>query len=251
MANSDKNILITPNIASATGTYPNIKFTGSGNTPITLNVLDDNSLAFSGSAGQLFSIANTMSGTIFSVNDVSGIPSVEILDTGLIKLAQYSGNIAVGVSSSTARLTVKSNSTSVNTQEWQDTSGNTVASIGPSGTVGGAAFDIYPIDDMALYFDGIQRRFIPRYQGTQITTTNPFRLLLSINGIIQSVDTPEQVWFSMLPRYGFILDSDGYIAFSEVVPAGSTFDGRVMPGSNTTTVTKNYPFRAADILLGD
>lgn len=250
MANSDKNILITPNISAATGTYPTIRFTGSGNTPITLSVLDDNSLSFTGSAGQLFSITNSLTGTIFSVNDVSGIPQIDIADTGLLRLVPYGGTVALGTTTSTARLTVKSASTSLNTQEWQDTSGNTVASISSTGNLGGSAFDVYPLDDISIYFNGIDRRFIPKYAGTQITPLNPFRLLLSVNGIIQTVDTPEYVWQSMLPRYGFMVDSDGYIAFHEQVPAGSTFDARLMPGSSTTTVTKNYPFKAADILLG-
>jgi hypothetical protein len=250
MANSDKNILITPNVNAATGTQPNIRFTGSGNTPITLSVLDDNSLSFSGSAGQLFSITNSLSGTIFSVNDVSGIPQIDVADTGLLRLVPFGGTVAIGTTSSTARLTVKSSSTSVNTQEWQDTSGNTVASISSTGNLGGAGFDIYPLDDISIYFDGRERRFTPRYAGVQITPLNPFRLLLSVNGIIQTVDTPDYVWQSMLPRYGFMVDSDGLIAFHEQVPAGSTFDARLMPGSSTTTVTKNYPFKAADILLG-
>ena len=250
MANADKNILITPNIGAANGTLPTIRFTGQVNTPITLSVLDDNSLSFTGSAGQLFSITNSLTGTLFSVNDVSGIPSVEILDTGLIKLAQYSGTVGIGVSSSVARLTVKSASTSLNTQEWQDTLGNTVGSISSTGNLGGSAFDIIPIDDISIYFDGIEKRFTLRYQGAQITPLNGFRLLLTINGIIQSVDTPEYVWQSMLPRFGFFIDSDGLINFHEQVPQGSTFDARLLPGASTTTVTKNYPFKAADILLG-
>jgi hypothetical protein len=45
------------------------------------------------------SITNTLSGTIFSVNDVSGIPSISVQDTGLVRIAQYSGFIAYGVSS--------------------------------------------------------------------------------------------------------------------------------------------------------
>jgi hypothetical protein len=105
MANSDKNILITPSTSSATGIYPSIKMTGSGNTPITLSVLDDNSLSFSGSAGQLFSISNSLTGSIFSVNDISGIPSIEVIDSGLIKLNQYSGQIVIG---SSAAITVSS-----------------------------------------------------------------------------------------------------------------------------------------------
>lgn len=250
MANSDKNILITPNIGSATGTYPNIKFTGVNNLPITLNVLDDSSLTFSGSSGQLFSITNSLTGTIFSVNDVSGIPQIDVADTGLLRLVPYGGTVAVGTTTSTARLTVKSAGTSVNTQEWQDAAGNTVASISSAGNLGGSAFDIYPLDDISIYFNGIEKRFLPKYQGVQISPLNGFRLLLTINGIIQSIDAPELVWQSMLPKYGFYIDSDGYIAFHEQVPSGFSFEARLMPGASTTTVTKNYPFKAADILLG-
>jgi len=62
--------------------------------------LDAGTLSFEGTVGQLFSITNSMTGTIFSVNDISGIPSIEVLDTGVVKLAQYSGFVAYGVSPS-------------------------------------------------------------------------------------------------------------------------------------------------------
>ena len=248
MANSDKNILITPNVGSASN--PTIRFTGSDNSPITLRVLDSATLSFEGSTGQLFSITDGFTGTIFSVNDISGIPSIEVLDTGLVKLSQYIGNVSIGSSTSTAKLTVKTSSTYSTIQEWQNSSGESIASISASGSLNGSAFDIYPIDDISIYFDGREKRFLPRYQGVQITPINGFRLLLTVNGIIQSVDTPEYVWQSMLPRYGFFIDSDGYIAFHEQVPTGSSFEARLLPGSSTTKVTKNYPFKAADILLG-
>ncbi len=104
MALSDKNIIITPNIGSASD--PKIQFSGAdastGAQTITLNVYPTSGgmLSFEGSSGQLFSITNSLSGTIYSVNDISGIPSIEVLDSGLIKLAQYSGNVAIGSSSS-------------------------------------------------------------------------------------------------------------------------------------------------------
>jgi hypothetical protein len=63
---------------------------------ISSNMLNGGTLSFEGSSGQLFSISDSMSGTIFSVNDVSGIPSIEVLDTGLIKLAEYNGNVVLG-----------------------------------------------------------------------------------------------------------------------------------------------------------
>jgi hypothetical protein len=100
MALTDKDILITPNKGQTA--EPKIEFKGASSTvgaqTISLNVYptDNGTISFEGTAGQLFSITNSLSGTIYSVNDVSGIPSIEVLDTGLIKLGQYNGNILLG-----------------------------------------------------------------------------------------------------------------------------------------------------------
>jgi hypothetical protein len=100
MALNDKNIVIIPNIGQ--NSEPQIIFSGAdANTSaqnITLKAYptSNGTLSFEGSAGQLFSITNQLSGTIFSVNDISGIPSIEVIDTGLVKLAQYSGNVLLG-----------------------------------------------------------------------------------------------------------------------------------------------------------
>ena len=100
MALTDKDIVITPNRGQSAD--PKVEFKGASSTlgpqTISLNVYptSNGTLSFEGSAGQLFSITNTLTGTIYSVNDVSGIPSIEVLDTGLVKLAQYSGNVLVG-----------------------------------------------------------------------------------------------------------------------------------------------------------
>ena len=110
--------------------------------------------------------------------------------------------------------------------------------------------DIIPLDDLRYEFNGMDSRFMPKFQGEQVAINNPLRLLVTINGIIQTVDFPEYVWQSMLPREGFMVDNDGYIAFSEVVPVGSTFDARLMLGPNVNSIKKGYPFRAVDILLG-
>ena len=75
----------------------NIEFVDSNNThSITASMLTSDTLSFSGNAGQLFSLTDSMSGTIFSVNDVSGIPSIEVDDDGTIYLAENSGNILIG-----------------------------------------------------------------------------------------------------------------------------------------------------------
>lgn len=113
MATSYKNIVITPNTSNTSD--PKIVFSGANttvNTDITMYTypISGGSLSFEGSAGQLFSITNSLTGTIFSVNDVSGIPSIEVLDTGTIRLAQYSGNVGIGNSTPTNKLSVNGTS---------------------------------------------------------------------------------------------------------------------------------------------
>ncbi len=82
MANSDKNIVITPNVGAAS--QPNIVFTGFNAVPITLRVTDDGNLIFDSSSGQLFSITNGLTGTLFGVGDISGNPILEVTDTPAI-----------------------------------------------------------------------------------------------------------------------------------------------------------------------
>ena len=103
MANSDKDILIT----TATGVAdvsPTIVFTGAdgaNSDAITLSVNFDgtsnvSTLSFEGSAGQLFSLTNSFTGTIFGVNDISGIPSIEVDEDGQVRLAEFTGNVMIG-----------------------------------------------------------------------------------------------------------------------------------------------------------
>ena len=102
MANSDKDILITPNRGSSTDD-PKIDFVGgsaSGASTITAYAydLDGGTVSFEGTEGQLFSITNNLtSGSIFSVNDISGIPSIDVDADGTIQLAPYGSNENVGI----------------------------------------------------------------------------------------------------------------------------------------------------------
>jgi len=111
MANSDKDILITPNTGSSTAD-PKIEYVGadsSTNDTITVETQFDGSkstLSFEGSAGQLFSVSNDLSGTLFAVNDSSGIPSIEVDSDGEIRLAEFSGNVGIGISAPTELLHV-------------------------------------------------------------------------------------------------------------------------------------------------
>lgn len=117
MADSDKNILITPNRGATS--QPSVVFTGQGNDPITVRVLDGTTgtgltaggaLSFEGSAGQLFSVVNRLgTGSIFSVNDISGIPSIDVDANGTIEFAPFTGYVAIGLTLPTEKLHVSGN----------------------------------------------------------------------------------------------------------------------------------------------
>jgi len=92
-------VATTPGTTNAIRTKSSVAFLSpSATKTITAKMLDSGTLSFEGSAGQLLAITDSFTGTIFAANDVSGIPSIEVLDTGLIKFAQYGGFIAWGTS---------------------------------------------------------------------------------------------------------------------------------------------------------
>jgi hypothetical protein len=85
MANSDKNIIITPNIGQAG--QPSFSFIGAGNSSITLKALDDSlgTLSFQNSgSGQVFGLDTNITGlsrnngSIFRVNDNNGLAKISV-----------------------------------------------------------------------------------------------------------------------------------------------------------------------------
>ena len=100
MADSDKIITVTPNTSVAT-THPEIKFVGKDNSPMYLRVLDDNTLSFEGTEGQVFSMSPTMSsGDIFSVNDISGMQSIVVNADGTITMDAQTKSVTIKNSAS-------------------------------------------------------------------------------------------------------------------------------------------------------
>ena len=112
MADIDKNIRITTSKNKTTP--PKIVFTGSsaGSSVITLEVLDDNTLSFTSNEGQIFSLdSNLSTGTIWSVNDISGYPLLRA-DVGAaagatIRIAEGLGNVGIGETNPIHKFNVK------------------------------------------------------------------------------------------------------------------------------------------------
>lgn len=112
--------------------------------------------------------------------------------------------------------------------------------------------DIFPLDDISVFFDGSESRFQLTYDGDVFIPQNPYKLLITINGILQILGNQEKHWLSLIPSDGYFFDNDGFVQFGEPVPVGSKFEARYMSGPESQTAKKSiYPFRAVDIQLGD
>lgn len=117
--NSGDLIASSPNVlfSNSSPTSPKLIFRASGSiTPdISLNILTTASgtvsgvqtLSFQGSAGELFSITDVLdTGTIYSVNDISGLELLGVDADGTVRLAKYGANVAVGNVTPTQKLHV-------------------------------------------------------------------------------------------------------------------------------------------------
>jgi len=90
MANSDKNILITPNRSQVAD--PSIVFTGQNNTPLTLTVGIAGDLVYSApTAGTFFTLGNTISTDIFSITDSGSTPVFKVTTTEIVANLPISG----------------------------------------------------------------------------------------------------------------------------------------------------------------
>lgn len=119
------------------------------------------------------------------------------------------------------------------------------------GAISGNAFESYQLD--SILADGTENTFVPTFNYDRVTITNPFRLMISINGVLQSsfINNADYVYQSsfLASRTGFTIDTDNNIKFSSSVALNSDVVVRVLPGSDTTRI-KYYPFTPSEILLG-
>jgi hypothetical protein len=92
----NKTLTLGQNTSFVTTASPFNFLSPDGTKTITARMLNTDVLSFQGNAGELLSLSDTLSGSIFTVNDVSGIPSIEVMDTGLIKLAPFGGSVSFG-----------------------------------------------------------------------------------------------------------------------------------------------------------
>ena len=88
-----RNILIDP---QRTGTAnPNIQFSGSMANTIKLEVLTSGSVQFTGVSGSLLNVTDSLSGSLFAVSDVSGLPIIEVFSDDRVVMGQFNTSALV------------------------------------------------------------------------------------------------------------------------------------------------------------
>lgn len=136
MANSFKDIVITPNIANSAD--PNIVFNGANatvNASITLYMYPaaNGTLSFEGTAGQLLSIKNDLSNDVFTASDVGGNPLIAAYANGQVKIAPIYGNTSIGPNSELVVITKRiaiTNSTGLQANGVLGTAGQVLTTNG-------------------------------------------------------------------------------------------------------------------------
>jgi hypothetical protein len=89
---------------------PTMAMIGQTGDPIFMSILEDNSVSFEGSQGQLFSISpNLSTGYIWSVNDISGVPLLRASVGGTIGISEFGGVVGIGQTNPLYKLDLKGN----------------------------------------------------------------------------------------------------------------------------------------------
>jgi hypothetical protein len=79
----------------STSSNATIVFSGSLTSSIRLEVLQDGSVAFIGSNGVLLGVADSLSGSLFAVNDISGFPILEVFSDDRVVMGAYNQNTLI------------------------------------------------------------------------------------------------------------------------------------------------------------
>lgn len=113
------------------------------------------------------------------------------------------------------------------------------------------AFQIVPLDDMSYYFDGVEDTFTPTYDADPVVITNPYKVLMTINGLVQAPNFEDYVNLAPISaQHGFVLTTNGDFRFLSIPQAGDDFDARVMPGAQINDKARKYPFSPVSLVMG-
>jgi hypothetical protein len=201
MADADKNIRITGNRGKGAGIFPQIVFTGSsaGTSVLTLEVRDDNTVAFKGIEGDVFSLDyNLSTGTIWSVNDISGFPllraDVGAASGATIRISEGAGFVGIGQTNPNYKLDVKGWAGFASTGD-----GSYTVLVENGLTTGNNALSIRAANALRFYNSGntFFTGFIGAQSGVNTTYTLPTTSPATGTSVLQSTPAGILSWVPM------------------------------------------------------
>lgn len=162
-------------------------------------------------------------------------------------------NITAPATSATLTIADGKTLTASNTLTFTGTDSSSV-NFGAGGTVlySTHAEELYELDDLNGVND-IQNTFSLFSNFQAVTITDPFKLLVTIDGILQPtyVHNREYVFLTHVldsSKYGYTIDHDNRIRFTKSVTWSNKIVMRTVHGVTKATA-KSYPFSATDIMF--
>ena len=200
-------------------------------------------LDIQGSAGQLFSVTNNLtSGSIFSVNDVSGIPSIDVDADGTIQLAPFGSGEYVGIGTTTpsSKLHVVGDTLVSGVSTFQS---NVHLLDDDKLQIGGS---VGTVDGLEIYHDG---------SNSYISDTGTGNLVLGGGGHIELQNASLNEYYARFISNGGVELYFNNSKKLEITTNGVTITGRVDPAADSThdlgTTSVRWRNVYADTLYGD
>ena len=181
----------------------------------------------------------TVNGFVNGNTNISGNANISA-NTTISGFTTINGNtIITGNTNITSNLNVTSNVI---------TSGISINGVGLL-----TSTEVYDLDDISSYTDGLTNTFIPTYNGSAVAISNAWNLDIFVNGVKQPAFkyNSDLVWggYALTASKGYCIDYSGNVRFADALPATSQVSITTKLGTNTQT-TKTYPFKPLDIMLG-
>jgi hypothetical protein len=191
-------------------------------------------LEIQGTQGQLFSVPDDLSGDIFSVADISGVPILNVNSDGT---SYFDGNVGIGASSPSAKLDVKGDGADF----FLQSADYKIARIQPRGTgadLDKGLFSLFNGNTESVRIDTASNSWL-NGGAVGIGTTSPIGMLSVVNPISNSntwtpTNNPD-LWVSNAGT------SNSYYAFGVTTNSGDIFSITNAGNVGIGTTSPSYP----------